>query len=146
MLPSPETVRDNVILSLPKLVEGMLLTSEFVDRGGNPDSYIEEYLAEVLAILSLEQLEQLEETDGRKVVLKYGLTFEAKRRHFSWNFLSDGRLPPRSEWHWEYDNGRFFRTILCAEIGGGDDKQVSEKTVEAVPPTKALTAGYLFTL
>jgi hypothetical protein len=69
-----ETIRDNVILALPKLVEGMLVTSEFVDRGGNPDSYFEEYVAEVVAILSVEQQEQrLESTDDQKVVLNYEL-------------------------------------------------------------------------
>ena len=112
MLPSPETIRDNVILALPKLVEGMLVTSEFVDRGGNPDSYFEEYVAEVVAILSVEQQQRLESTDGQKVVLKYELTFEAERRYFSWNFLTDGRLTPRGEWQWEHDDGHFFRVSV----------------------------------
>jgi hypothetical protein len=116
MLPSPETIRDNVILALPKLVEGMLVTSEFVDRGGNPDSYFEEYVAKVVAILSVEQQQRLESTDGQKVVLKYELTFGAERRYFSWNFLTDGRLPPRGEWRWKHDDGHFYRVILCAEI------------------------------
>lgn len=115
-LPFPEVISNNVILALPKLVEGRLVTSEFSDRGGDPDSVFEEYVPEVLAILSLQEVDQRDSTDGQKMLVEYAVTFEGKRRYFLWNFQTDGRLPPRGAWHWEHDCGHFFRVILRVEI------------------------------
>ena len=117
--PFPEVISNNVVLALPKLVEGRLVTSEFSDRGGDPESFFEEYVTEVLAILSLKELEQRDSTDGQKILVEYAVTFEGKRRYFLWDFQTEGRLPPRAEWQWEHDAGRFFRVILCAEIVAG---------------------------
>jgi hypothetical protein len=133
-LPPPETIVHNLILALPKLVEGMLVSSEFYDRRGAPDSYFEGRVAEVLSILSVRQFQApSESTIDEKISLDYEVIFEAESRYFSWDFSLGGRLPARSEWQWEddEDNSYFFRVILRAEIFFRNHEIALLKTISA---------------
>jgi hypothetical protein len=98
--PELQTVRDNLIVSLPKLVNGTLLGSELEEtQKARPVSFSEEYVVEVVAVLSYIPGPSQDSADGKSYTQIFDLVIEAVCRSFSWDF-SDGPVPLRKEWKW----------------------------------------------
>jgi hypothetical protein len=98
--PELQTVRDNLIVSLPKLVNGTLLGSQLEEtQKARPVSFSEEYVVEVVAVLSYVSGPSQDSADGKSYTQIFDLIIEAVCRSFSWEF-SDGPVPPRKEWKW----------------------------------------------
>jgi hypothetical protein len=113
--PDPQTVRDNLILSLPKLVNGILLESQLEEtRIARPVSFSEEYVDEVVAVLTYVAGSAEHSTDGKSYRQMFELIVEAQCRSFSWDF-SDGPVPPRKDWEWFIHSNP---TVLLVELEG----------------------------
>jgi hypothetical protein len=105
-----ETVRDNLVLNLPKLVEGEVVQSEITDTSGTEPSFWEERIKEIVAVLHIEPKARIWTDDGLTVTQEFECTIEAVRWFFSWKTTQgeDLRIPSRKDWKWESDDERFM--------------------------------------
>lgn len=122
--PDPETIRDNLILVLPKLVEGKIFSADLSNADATscsdatlcPDYYFQSRVKEVVSILRVESSEWMESDDSQNITLQFEVTIEAECWFFCWNLDLGDRLPPQTEWEWFREQNNFFLTTFEAKL------------------------------
>jgi hypothetical protein len=136
--PLPETIRDNLVLSLPKLLIGEVVKSEITDDPNREPSFWEERIKEIVAILQIEPKERTWTDDERTVRQAFECTIEAERWVFSWEAArgEDLRIPPRKEWEWTSEGDRYYLVNLDVEMNASQDGRLvfDEITVFDIKP------------